>query len=153
MLYDAIVHRACGVLYWGCNYAQKPPDFWNDLCAEVREAADHGQMWAARDAREQPVVSYEPTWASVDRPPLALAKRLEDRIGILVVNEHSDGLAVRLAGLGHLDGAKASLVGDPGGCALAGDRVTTGSLVLHMSALSAAVIAVESRKPELRMRR
>jgi len=153
MLYDAIVHRARGVLYWGCHYAQKPPDFWNELCAEVREAAEHSEIWAARDAREQPVVSYEPTWGSVDRPPLGLAKRLEDKICILVVNEHADGLAVRLAGLGHLDGAKMSLVGDLGGCALASDSVAKGSLVIHMPALSAAVIAVESGKQEFPMRK
>ena len=141
MLYDAIVHRARGVLYWGCNYAQEPPEFWDELCSVVREAADQSDVWAARDAREQPIVSYEPTWGSVDRPPVALAKFDGNRTYVLIVNEHSDGLAVRLSGLGNLDGAKVSPVGAPGGCALANNRIANGSIIVHMPALSSCVIA------------
>jgi len=146
MLYDAIVHRARGVLYWGCNYAQEPPDFWKELCSVVREAANLGEVWAARDAAEQPTVSCAPTWGSLDRPPVALAKRHDGKTYVLVVNEHLDGLAVRLSGLGVSDGAKISLVGDPGGSALAADQVAQSSLTVHMPAQGIAIIAVEQAK-------
>jgi len=146
MLYDAIVHGARGVLYWGCNYAQEPPDFWRDLRAVVREAADLGEVWAARDAAIHPEVSYGPTWGSVDRPPLALAKNHEDKTYILVVNEHYEGLAVRLSGLRGLDGARVSLVGNPSGCALKTDRIEQGALTHYMAGLSAAVVAVSDAK-------
>jgi len=145
MLYDAIVHRARAVLYWGCNYAQEPPDLWRELCAVVREAADLGEIWAARDAEQQPTISFAPTWGSVDHPPVAMAKSHEGKTHVLIVNEHYNGLAVRLSGLVGADGSRASLVGDPGGCALAGDRVVQGSLVVHMPGQSVAIVAIAGR--------
>ena len=79
---------------------------------------------------------------SVDRPPRALAKQVEDDLYILVVNEHYEGLGVCLASLAGRNGAQASLVGDPHGCALKEDRVREGSLILHMPGYSAAVLAI-----------
>jgi hypothetical protein len=143
MLYDAIVHGARGVLYWGSNYAQEPPEFWQDLRGVVREAADLQPVWAARDAEEQPTVSYLPTMTSVDRPPLALAKQLDGTVYVLVVNEHYDGLGVRLGGLEHCDGAQATLTGGTGDSSLSEDNVQGGTLVLHMPAFSATVVVLE----------
>lgn len=143
MLYDAIVHGSRGVLYWGSQYAQDPPDFWDDLCKVVHEAAELQHVWAARDADTQPRMSYLPTLRSVDRPPLALAKQLEDQQYILVVNEHDDGLGVRLEGLEGLNDSQASLFGNADGCQLKTDLIQKGSLVIHMPGLSAAVVVLK----------
>jgi hypothetical protein len=146
MLYDAIAHGAHGVLYWGCNYAQEPPEFWEMLRGVVREAAALDQVWAARDAEVQPVVGYAPTMGSVDRPPVALAKQHDGKTYILVVNEHYAGLAVRLSGLTSLEGGRTSFTGNPGGCDLNADRVLNGMLTIQMPGESAAVVCVIDRE-------
>ena len=146
MLFDAIVHGARGALYWGVNYAQAPPEFWTELRAVVREAADWQAVWAARDADAQPRVEVEPTWGSLDRPPLALAKRGEDKkTFVLVVNEEDEGLGVRLSGLEPLGPAAAALVYNPSGCALKEERLREGALVVYMPAQAVALVRIESR--------
>jgi hypothetical protein len=145
MLYSAIVHGSRGVLYWGSQYARDPPDFWDDLRNVVREAAELQHVWAARDAETQPRTVYLPTQGSVDRPPRALAKQLEDQQYILVVNEHYEGLGVRLEGLEQLNGSQASLCGDADGCQLKADQVQKGALVVHMPGLSAAVVVLKQK--------
>jgi hypothetical protein len=143
MLYDAIVRGARGVLYWGVNYAQEPPTFWNELKSVVHEAATLGDVWAARDADLQVKTTFEPTMGSVDRPPRVLAKKVGARTYLLVVNEHYEGLVVRLEGLGELDGATASIVGDWAGCNLPSQRAENGTLAVQMPGYSVAIVLVE----------
>jgi hypothetical protein len=143
MLYDAIVRGARGVLYWGVNYAQEPPKFWDELKQVVHEAAALGDVWAARDAELQPKVTFGPTMGSVDRPPRALAKQLGDQYYLLVVNEHSSGLAVRLEGLGSLGDKSASLVGDPGGCKIDSHSASEGKLSILMPRYSAVIVLLQ----------
>jgi hypothetical protein len=143
MLYDAIVRGARGVLYWGINYAQDPPTFWHELKSVVHEAASLGDVWAARDAELQVKTTFEPTMASVARPPRTLVKKLRARYYFLVVNEHDDGLVVRLEGLDELDGAAASIVGDMADCLLPTPRVDHGTLAVQMPGYSVAIVLVE----------
>ncbi len=143
MLYDAIVRGARGVLYWGVNYAQKPPKFWHELKEVVEEAATLGEVWAARDAKLSVTAAFEPTMGSVDRPPRVLAKKVGQRHYLLVVNEHTEGLVVRLEGLGELDGMTASIVGDQTGCNLPSPHVEHGALAVQIPSHTAAVVLVE----------
>lgn len=142
ILLDAMVHGARGVLYWGVNYAQDPPTFINELEGVVREAAAQSALWSARDAAVQPKVSFAPTMGSVDRPPRALLKQDGSRRGLLLVNEHTSGLAVHVAGLGVADGSQATILGDADGCALQTGRVEKGGLVVFMPAESALVVSL-----------
>lgn len=141
MLYDALVHGARGIMYWGTKYAAEPPAFLEDLEAVVREASAQSTLWSARDAAAQPKVSYGPTMVSVDRPPRVLAKQDGSRLGLLVVNEHNGGLEVHVAGLAVVDGTRIAILGETDGCVLAADRVAKGEIVLFMPAESAVVLA------------
>ena len=58
------------------------------------------------------------------------------------MNEHSSGLEVHVAGLAVADGARAAILGDADGCALAADRVAKGSLTVFMPGESAVVLTV-----------
>lgn len=143
MLYDAIVCGARGVLFWGVNYAQQPPAFWNELKKVVHEASTLGPVWAARDAKLQATIAFEPTMGSVARPPRVLTKKLESQYYLLVVNEHYEGLGVRLEGLGELEGAAASIVGDSTNCNLPAQHVENGELAVQMPGYSAAIVLIE----------
>lgn len=143
MVYDAIVRGARGVLYWGINYAQEPPTFWNELKSVVHEVAVLHDVWAARDADLQPEPSFGPTMGSVDRPPRTLGKQLGEKYYVLVVNEHYDGLAVRLGGLIEGNGSAASIVGDQAGCKLEQSHVQNGKLSVQMPGYSAAILLLE----------
>jgi len=142
MLYDAMVHGARGVLYFGTNRASDPPKFLQDLDSVVHEASAQASLWSARDAATQPKVSYAPTYSSVDRIPRALAKQDGSRLGLLVVNEHSRGLEVHVTSLAATDGARVAILGDADGCALGSDRVTKGNLTVFMPGESALVLTI-----------
>jgi hypothetical protein len=104
MAYDAIVRGARGILYWGTHYIEKDSDLWNDLLKLVRELADLHPVLSAPDAAMDIRVTIAETWGSVDRGVRVLAKDVDGRVWLLVVNEWPEPLRYTLEGLGKLDG-------------------------------------------------
>lgn len=92
MAYDAIVHGANGLLYWGTHHTEKPSRFWSELRSLVSELAAMQDVLAARtcDGPEQAeLVSDSPD-------VLLLHKRLHDHHFIIVVNEADEDRAATL---------------------------------------------------------
>jgi hypothetical protein len=104
MAYDTIVHGARGVLYWGTTHIEKSSQLWNDLLITVRELADLQSVLSAKDAVIQPKVTVGGTWGSVDRTVEVLAKDVDGRITLIIVNEWNERLDYRLSGLESLEG-------------------------------------------------
>lgn len=92
MAYDAVVHGANGLLYWGTHHTEKPSRFWSELRSLVSELAAMHDVLAAR--------RYDgPQRAELvgDSPDvLLLHKRLHDHHFIIVVNEADEDRAVTL---------------------------------------------------------
>jgi len=51
MAYDAIVHGANGILYWGTHYTRKPSRFWSELRSLVSELAALQTVLASESLR------------------------------------------------------------------------------------------------------
>jgi len=67
MAWQAIVHGADGLLWWGISHAAPESSMWADLCAVVRELADLRRDLAA-PRRELPLkIEYHDTGHSLDR--------------------------------------------------------------------------------------
>jgi len=104
MAYDAIVRGARGLLYWGTAYIEKDSELWKDLLKLVRELADLQPVLAAPDAALSVSVSLAETWGTCDRGVQVLAKDVDGKIWLIVVNESPDCLYYTLNGLAGLDG-------------------------------------------------
>jgi hypothetical protein len=67
MAYQALVHGADGLLWWGISYAPPESSMWADLCFVVRELADLRRDLVA-PRRELPLkLDYHDTGHSLDR--------------------------------------------------------------------------------------
>jgi len=100
MAYDAIVHGARGILYWGTHSIAKDSLLWTDLLKLSRELAELKEMLAARDVDPPPKIEQvAETWGSLDRGVVVLGKAHRGRTWLIVVNEWNEPLRYRIKGL------------------------------------------------------
>lgn len=109
MAYDAIIHGANAILYWGTAYL-KPveddglavndrPRLWRDLLRVARELRALEPALVA-PPRKPPKVRQAPTYGSIDgKGILCSLRRVDDDHVLLVVNETDDGLGFSIEGL------------------------------------------------------
>ncbi|MBP9901842.1 MAG: hypothetical protein KBH45_10295 [Verrucomicrobia bacterium] len=109
MAYDAIIHGANAILYWGTAY-MKPmeddgsavtgrPRLWRDLLRVARELRALEPALVAPPLKA-PKVSQAETYGSIDgKGILCSLRKVDDDIVLLVVNETADGLGFTLEGL------------------------------------------------------
>ena len=106
MAYDAIVHGAKGILYWGTHYVEKPSPFWTDLKRVVRELHEMQHVLAAPFETLNIGVTLEPTLHSTDRGIAVMAKRVDGRLVLIVVNELHEPVSFSISGLPLPDGTR-----------------------------------------------
>lgn len=104
MAFDAIVHGARGLLYWGTFAVEKGAPFWTDLAKVIQELRDLQPVISAPDAELKFEVMFEETSGSVDRAIRVLPKQVGDQVWFLVVNEWTEPLVYTLVGMKKLKG-------------------------------------------------
>jgi len=105
MAFDAVVHGADAILYWGTHYIDKPSRFWTDLKRVVTELKGLGDVLAARTLEIDLHVELKPTLYSADRGIVAVAKRARGRTFVITVNECHEPLGCTISGLPVADGS------------------------------------------------
>jgi hypothetical protein len=100
MAYEAIVHGASAVLYWGTAYVEKNSRLWGDLLAVTRE------LRALEPAIVAPAVTPAPRCvadASVgsidDQVPVIALRKVDDDYVLIAVNEQVHGVTFTVSGL------------------------------------------------------
>ena len=86
MAYNAIIHGANGILYWGTSYTPQPSQFWSDLKAVTRELHSIKDVLAARSVSLPIEKSYHELGHSVDAGVEVLAKRIGDALYLITAN-------------------------------------------------------------------
>ena len=104
MAYDALVHGARGIIYWGTSRIEKDSELWENLLRIVSELSDLQPVLSARDADIALSVELGPTWGTVDRGVRVLPKQVDEKTWLIVVNEWGDPLNYTLSGLTELNG-------------------------------------------------
>ncbi|MCE5236862.1 hypothetical protein LLH23_00035 [bacterium] len=96
MAYDAIVHGANGILYWGSAYTKKPSRFWSELRSLVSELAALRSVLASESLRGTGAAKV-----SGGKGLRLIHKRVEGYNYALLVNEKPDPVkaTVTLAGV------------------------------------------------------
>lgn len=111
MAYDAIVHGARGLVYWGTAYVEKDSPFWNDLLGVFSELDALQPVLSAPDTSIPISVSLQETFGSLDQGVLVLGKDTPEGLCLIVVNECSDPLVSTLGGLEKLNGKRYRISG------------------------------------------
>ena len=99
MAYDAIVHGARGILYWGTQFVEKDSQFWLEMLEVVKELDDLQHVLSAPDSKVTPAITVAPTHGSVDRGIVILSKKTPEGDWHVVVNEYEGPLAVTVGDL------------------------------------------------------
>lgn len=94
MAYDAIVHGANAILYWGTHYIEKDSTLWQDLMKIARELRSIEPAIVGEHPEIPPIAVTDETYGSIDDqgPRLMLRKTGNDWI-LIAVNEHAQGIA------------------------------------------------------------
>lgn len=106
MAYDAIVHGANAILYWGTHYIEKESSLWQNLMKIARELRAIEPAVVGQVPQSQPTATADETYGSIDGegPRLMLRKAGQDWV-LIAVNEHSQGISFAINGLpGELNG-------------------------------------------------
>ncbi|NLP09017.1 hypothetical protein GX408_01335, partial [bacterium] len=99
MAYQAIVHGANGIIYWGTAYTPQPSPFWSDLQAVTQELAAMQPVLASRTMQLPLTKDYVELGHSVDRGVEIMAKSVDGITYLLTVNADKNPLHLRLGGL------------------------------------------------------
>jgi hypothetical protein len=94
MAYDAIVHGAKGILYWGVGYTPQPSPFWSDLKRVVNELSGLHDVLAAPTRDLAVGVRYHELGHSVDTGVAFLAKAFEGDVYLFTVNDDKNPVKV-----------------------------------------------------------
>lgn len=91
MAYDAIVHGANGILYWGTASTRKPSQFWSELRSLVSELSALQDVLAAE--------TVQADGASIQRGDgvRMLHKRVDGFSYLILVNDNPDAVGVTVA--------------------------------------------------------
>jgi hypothetical protein len=90
MAYDAILHGATGIIYWGARYEDQESDIWNSL---RRMAGELAELVPVLVAEERVEVDVEPA----DAPIIAEGRRVDGKLWIMAVNESPEPVTAQLS--------------------------------------------------------
>ncbi len=99
MAYNAIVHGANGIIYWGTNYTPQPSPFMDDLNKVTRELAEMQEVLAAPALDLNIIKEYHELMYSVDTGVEIMAKKAGGKTYLLTVNSDKNPVKVSFAGL------------------------------------------------------
>jgi len=136
MAYDAILHGANALVYWGTAYLKPvekdgspgkgPPEIWKDLLRLARELRALEPALVAAPLKA-PKVRLEESCSSVENGILCKAWRVGEDYVVIVINETDTGLAFTLQPLPVLvEGHKLYRLYSPEEHAIAGRRLRDG---------------------------
>ena len=94
MAYDAIIHGAKGILYWGVSYTPQPSQFWSDLTSVTKELGELHDVLAAPPVDLKIGIRYHELGHSVDAGVAILAKAFGDEIYLLTANDDRNPVKV-----------------------------------------------------------
>lgn len=99
MAYNAIVHGANGIIYWGTNYTPQPSPFIDDLNFVTKELAEMQEVLAAPSIDLNLKKEYHELMYSVDAGVEMVAKKVGEKTYLFTVNSDKNPVKITLNGL------------------------------------------------------
>ncbi len=99
MAFNAIIHGATGILYWGSSYTPQPSSCISDLNKVTGELAKMQEILAANNTELNITKKYHELRYSVDTGIEILSKKINDKFYLLTVNSDKNPVKISLTGL------------------------------------------------------
>jgi hypothetical protein len=99
MAYNAIVHGADGINYWGMSYTPQPSPFMNDLNKVTQELASMQPVLSTRDYLIKIEKTYHELGHSVDAGVEIISKEVNGKLYLITINSDKNPVRVSLSGL------------------------------------------------------
>jgi hypothetical protein len=100
MAYNAMLHGAGAILYWGTAYIEKDSPLWADLMRVGREIRALEPGIVGQRPERAPVAAARETFASIDgQGPRLMLRKAEDDWVLIAANECIAGVAFDITGL------------------------------------------------------
>ena len=109
LAYDALLHGATGILYWGTHTLRADSGCWQSLRALAAELAALGPVLVAPDAG-RPQVQVLSGWHSAALAARAALRQVDGQTYLLLVNEERYPLEVKVSGLAPLAGRELAVL-------------------------------------------
>jgi len=94
MAYDAIVHGANAILYWGTHSIEKDSSLWRDIMKVARELRALESGIVGKRPKDAPAGVADETYGSIDgQGPRLMLRKAQDDWVLIAVNEHKQGIA------------------------------------------------------------
>jgi len=106
MAYNAIVHGANGVIYWGANFTPQPSDFMNNLNKVTSELSGMNDVLVSETVFPNIRKSYHELRYSVDTGVEIRVKKFNRSLYLLTVNSDKNPVRITFSGLKHFKNAK-----------------------------------------------
>ena len=98
MAFNAVVHGANGILYWGTHYTPQPSQFMDDLNKVTRELASMQDILAARNVTNNIKISYHEMGHSVDAGVEMILKTIENKNYLITTNSDKNPVKITFSG-------------------------------------------------------
>ena len=135
MAYDAIVNSARGILYWGTHAVPWDSQLISDIRAVVSELRDLQPFLSAPDATDRVTLTLHPNAGSDEKGVVMLAKEVDGRWALIVVNESDQPLAFDISNLRSLNGSRIDILNEPETLTVKNGSLTYGLPPLGVSVL------------------
>lgn len=99
MAYNAIVHGAVGINYWGISFTPQPSPFINDLNRLTRELAAMQEILSASSINLDVVIGYHELGYSVDAGVEMIVKEVNGKTCLITVNSDRTPAKISFTGL------------------------------------------------------
>jgi len=94
MAYDALLHHANAILYWGTRYIEKDSVLWKDVMHMGKELRALEPAIVAPESAAKPVVAAETNWTTFGGgDPKLMLRQVGDDWVLIAVNEWRTGVA------------------------------------------------------------
>jgi len=99
MAFNAIVHGATGIVYWGTNYTPQPSKFMNELYTVTRELGEMQEILASKTTSYDISTEYHEMGHSVDSGIEFITKKANGKTYLITVNSDNNPVKVTFSGL------------------------------------------------------
>ncbi|MCL5283070.1 MAG: hypothetical protein M1376_24575 [Planctomycetes bacterium] len=97
MAYDALVHGANAILYWGTDYIEKDSALWKDLMKTARELRALEPALVGGPVEGTPAAAADETYGSIDgQGPRLMLRRAGNHWVLIAVNEYPQGISFQV---------------------------------------------------------
>lgn len=100
MAYNAIVHGANGIIYWGTNYTPQPSPFMNDLNRVTKELTEMLDVLASPTVNLNTKKRYHELRYSIDTGVEWIAKEVGGKTYLIAINSDKNPVKITFSGIG-----------------------------------------------------